>query len=635
MKELLTPEIIAIVVVAAMIIVAVFFAFVANRVAGIDGKVTDLTEDIHKHVEKQISALAQGLHDDVKDSRKDLEESLNQMGDSWRSTLQKTVSDVQGEIGKLKSDLGDNSSSLRESLMEVITDNATNFNEQLAFVRDTHGQAIQDYQRQLAQQVREHAKGERELLTTTLNDLSASFGANLTELSENQRQVLSEVSGTVGEGYKTLADKVGKDIDDVTGDARKSVDSMTKNLDNKVTKAGAKLSSDLAEIAERVSKDMDDVSGMVDVRLTDVSSSLSDNVESLSASVKEEMSSVTENVSKNMNTMTDGVSENLTKITDDVNKNWDSIEDSIDKDFSEIGKKIDSRISTEMEKMLALFRSFADRVDVIEATREQILTLAGNVDVLAKVLDDRRGRGNIGEVVIESIVKDNLPQSSYEMNATLSNGVTVDCLLKLPEPSGMVAISTKINIEELETISGPLSTEKDVDKARKSWHAKLKDTVEKVASECIVEGETAEGAILLMPTESAFSEAHVHHRDLVDEAYKNRVWLASPSTLIAMVTVARAVVKDASARKEIDLVQAELHIIEDDYSRLETDIQKLTRDVDDMLTTATETRKAANRIGTRLNHVNGMISPPPAVRIAHSKQSGNKIKSADGDSDSG
>ena len=102
--------------------------------------------------------------------------------------------------------------------------------------------------------------------------------------------------------------------------------------------------------------------------------------------------------------------------------------------------------------------------------------------MLAKVLDDRRGRGNIGEVVIESIVKDNLPPDSYEFNATLSNGVVVDCLLKLPDPSGHVVINTKIDISELEVISGPLSSEEDIKVARDSWHGKLEGAIDKMAS---------------------------------------------------------------------------------------------------------------------------------------------------------
>ena len=134
--------------------------------------------------------------------------------------------------------------------------------------------------------------------------------------------------------------------------------------------------------------------------------------------------------------------------------------------------------------------------------------------------------------------------------------------------------------------------------------------------ECILEDETAEGAILLLPTESAFSEAHVHHRDLVQEAYKKKVWLASPSTLIAMVTIARAVIKDADARNEIEAARHELKEIEEDYGALEKDIQKLMIHIDDILTISTETRKAARGIGVRINQVNGIFSLSPVDRLS-------------------
>lgn len=591
MKEFLTPEIIAIAVIAAMIIVAVFFAFVANKMAGIDGKVTDLTEDVHKQVEKQINVLAQGLHAEVEENKKDLKESLNQMGDTWRSTLDKTVSDVQGEIGKLKSDISNNSTSLQEAMMKVITDNAVDFNEQVAFVRDTHGKAIQDYQQQLAQQVREHAKGERELLTSSLNEMSSSFGSNMTDLAKNQKQVLTDVSSEIGKGYDTLAGKVKTDIDKVTGDARKTIDSMASDLKDKTTKAGTKLSEDLASITSKVDENMGEVTGKLDTSLADVSTNMSKNVTSLSKRLTKEVVAVTGRVDENM---------------------------------VEIGDKIDSRIKSEMESMLKLFKSFADRVEAIEQTREHIEVLAGNVNVLATVLDDRRGRGNLGNLVIESIVKDNLPPSSYEMNATLSNGVKVDCLLRLPDPSGMVAVS-KVDAQEMETILGPFATEAEVEEARQNWHGKLKEAVKRTATECVIEGETAEGAILLMPTESAFSETHVHHRDLVDEAYKNRVWIASPSTLIAMVTVARSVIKDARARNELEETRKELVQIESDYNNLEDNIQKLTDSIDDILTNSTNTRKAARKISNRINHVNGILSRSETDQARLTDQ-GNKEK---------
>ena len=194
--------------------------------------------------------------------------------------------------------------------------------------------------------------------------------------------------------------------------------------------------------------------------------------------------------------------------------------------------------------------------------------------------------------------------NDYKLNATLSNGEVVDCLLRLPKPSGNVAISTDIDISVLENIHSDSAKETERKKARKQFATKLSRAIRKTSERCIIQGETAEGAVLLLPSESAFSEIQMNHRSLVDDAYKHRVWLASPSTLIAMATVARSVIKDANARKEIEILRDEMTEMVREFTRVGYEVHSLNKDVDQIYENMHSARKSVRKFGERLSEVN-------------------------------
>lgn len=705
LQAFLTPEYMAIAVIAILIIVAVFFAIVANKVIGVDSKMADLTDNIHNKVEKDITVLSQRLHDDIEERDAKHKAVLDNLGESWRGSLEKAVSEFRGEIGKFKGEAAYNAEHLRDSMMKIISDNAVDFTEQIASVRDVNAKAVEDYQQNLTTQIRENAAREHAEMKKALEAIAAAVDGNVTDLVASQKKSIEKVTRSVSSGYQKLAEKVEQDISASTGSASETLTNVTKAINSSVEDASGSLNESLTSInkeldgnlarinsrvnealgavatdmagnfgtiSERLNADIDSVTEKLDGGISDVSTRLGGSVDELSAKlsssvgevssslntsvgeVANRLSSSVGEVSERLNTSVGEVSERLNasvgevsgklsenidsvnskidsgiasvnkKVADDLSaiggdmgQGIDTLGKQIDANFDKVGTKVNKRIQKDMRDMHETFRNFAAKVDAIEQTRAHIAQLAENVSVLAQVLDDRRARGSLGEVLVESIVKDTLSPGDYELNAELSNGFKVDCLLKLPKPSGSIAISTKIDLSDLEVVLAPTASAGEVKQAREAFGAKLAAAVDSLADNAVIKDETAEGALLLLPSESAFSEAHVNHRALVDEAYKKQVWLASPSTLIAMVTVARAVIKDATARREIENLRAELAGVEADYDRLERNIEKLMRSSDDLLSLSTDTRKGARRISDRFGQLHSIIgASPEAAKLA-------------------
>ena len=210
------------------------------------------------------------------------------------------------------------------------------------------------------------------------------------------------------------------------------------------------------------------------------------------------------------------------------------------------------------------------RLATIDEAQKKIDGLTSNVVSLQELLGDKRARGAFGEVQLEALVANILPPNAYEIQATLSNGKRVDCILKLPEPTGSVAVDSKFPLENYRKMFAPGVTEADRAAAQKLFKQDVKNHVDDICAKYIIPGETSEGAVMFVPAEAVFAEIHAYHPDLVDYAMQKRVWIVSPTTLMAILNTARAVIKDVETRKQV-------HIIKDELGKLGKDFRPLRR----------------------------------------------------------
>src|ERR1700689_744145 len=80
---------------------------------------------------------------------------------------------------------------------------------------------------------------------------------------------------------------------------------------------------------------------------------------------------------------------------------------------------------------------------------------------------------------------------------------------------------------------------------------------------------------MFIPAEAIFAEIHAHYPDLVEAAQKARVWMVSPTTMMAILTTARAVLKDAANRKQVHIIQEHLVMLNKDFQRFQKRMSKL------------------------------------------------------------
>ena len=247
----------------------------------------------------------------------------------------------------------------------------------------------------------------------------------------------------------------------------------------------------------------------------------------------------------------------------------------IDARLGEIAGKVNERLDEGFKKTNETFVNVMQRLATIDEAQKKIETLTGSVVSLQELLGDKRSRGAFGEVQLEALVRNVLPPAAFEMQFTLSSGARVDCVLRLPEPTGLVCVDSKFPLENYKLMLDPKANDADRAIAQRAFRSDVRKHVEAIASKYIIDNETSDGAVMFVPAEAVFAEIHAYHGEVVEYANSRRVWIVSPTTLMAVLNTARAVLKDVETRKQIHVIKEALARLAVEFGRFDDRLKKL------------------------------------------------------------
>ena len=216
------------------------------------------------------------------------------------------------------------------------------------------------------------------------------------------------------------------------------------------------------------------------------------------------------------------------------------------------------------------------RLAVIDKAQASLTELSEQTTRLENVLSNKQARGAYGEMQLENLVQQVLPPNAYQFQASLSNGSRPDCLLNLPNPPGPIVIDAKFPLEAWYEL-GEARDDTEKAAARKKMAAALSKHVSDIASKYMITGETAESAILFLPSEAVYGEFHTTMTKAVEDSFKKRVYIASPTTLMATLNTVRAILRDVKMREQATVIQAEVGKLMDDIMRLDKRVSNLNQ----------------------------------------------------------
>ncbi len=271
--------------------------------------------------------------------------------------------------------------------------------------------------------------------------------------------------------------------------------------------------------------------------------------------------------------------------------------------LADISGKVAERLDEGFKNTNDTFARVMERLATIDEAQKKIDGLTSNVVTLQEILGDKRSRGAFGEVQLEALVRNLLPPTAYDFQVTLENGSRVDCLLRLPEPTGQVAVDSKFPLENFNRMFERETAESDRLQAQRAFKADVKKHVDDIAAKYIIEGVTSDGAVMFLPAEAVFAEIHAYHPDLVEYALSRRVWLVSPTTLMAVLNTARAVIKDVETRRQVHIIKEELARLGKEFGRFDERMKKLAGHIRQANEDAQEVHTTSLKISRRFAQI--------------------------------
>ncbi len=239
--------------------------------------------------------------------------------------------------------------------------------------------------------------------------------------------------------------------------------------------------------------------------------------------------------------------------------------------LADMGRYMGDTLAGNAQATASSMGALRERLQVIDAAQAKIEALSGNVLSLQDILSNKQARGAFGEVQLEALLADALPPDAYSLQATLSNGRRVDALIHLEQP---LALDAKFPLEAWQALTRATDDAQRVD-ARRALSRAMRGHIRAIAERYILPGETAEGALMFLPSEAVYVELHANMADVLRESFAARVWIVSPSTCMATLVTLRAVLKDTRLRNEARAVRREVQLLVEDATRLGARVAKL------------------------------------------------------------
>ena len=348
------------------------------------------------------------------------------------------------------------------------------------------------------------------------------------------------------------------------------------------------------------------INGTINMNNQLLSKNHTENSQLLTESMNNAIQKLSMGLSENNTVLTGVMTENNNQLIKNINENFEKLNQKMENRLDFMNTKVEERLSKGFEETTKTFGNVLERLSKIDEAQKKIEALSSNVVSLQDVLTDKKSRGIFGEVQLYQILASVFGEKNdklYQKQYKLSNGTIVDSIIFTPEPLGNIAVDSKFPLENYRKMYNNELSQIERKNARKDFVNDLKKHIDVISSKYIIKNETSEQAVLFLPAEAIFAEINDYHTDIIEHAYKKNVRIASPTTLISVLTVIQVITTNMERDKYASIIQHELEKLNIEFGRYQTrwnslqkDIEKVSKDVKDITTTSNKISKRFTEI---------------------------------------
>ena len=313
-----------------------------------------------------------------------------------------------------------------------------------------------------------------------------------------------------------------------------------------------------------------------------------------------------ERLEKNTNKMTEAFMKFSSETSKALNENFTSLNEKVSSNLDKINMRVEERLNEGFEKTNKTFVNILERLSKIDEAQKKIDSLSTNIVSLQDVLTDKKSRGTFGEVQLNHILTSVFGENNnkiYELQKKLVNGTIADAVIQIPEPVGMLCVDSKFPLENYQRMIDKNIPELERKVYERDFKTNVKKHINDISSKYIIEGVTSEQAIMFLPAEAIFAEINAYHQDIIDYAGTKRVWIASPTTLMSVLSTVQIVLRNMEREKYASIIHDELNklgrefkLYKDRWDSLAKDIKRVSDDVDKIHITSNKIEKKFDRL---------------------------------------
>ena len=444
---------------------------------------------------------------------------------------------------------------------------------------------------------------------------------------KNNKNTEKMIINQINENNKENFEENKKKFDEI----EKSINLNTKNnllqgisnLGNVLSENNEKLLLRFNELGQNINTTMNTNNQLLSKNHTEntqlLTTSMNNNIQKLSVRLNENNTALTGVMTENNQHLTKNINEFKDGLNKNINENFEKLSHKVESRLDLMNTKVEERLSKGFEETTKTFGNVLERLSKIDEAQKKIEALSSNVVSLQDILTDKKSRGIFGEVQLYQILSSVFGEKNdklYQKQYKLSNGTIADSIIFTPEPLGNIAIDSKFPLENYRRMYSSELSQPERENAKKDFSNDLKKHIDAISSKYIIKNETSEQAIMFLPAEAIFAEINAYHTDIIEHAYKKNVRIASPTTLISVLTVIQVMMINLERDKYANIIQQELEKLNVEFTRYRTRWDNLQKNIEKVSKDVKEINTTSNKISKRFTEISN-------VKFEEKKESNN------------
>ena len=433
---------------------------------------------------------------------------------------------------------------------------------------------------------------------------------NKKNIENEEKMLLNQINENNQQNFEENKKKFDEIEKTISLNAKNNLLEGINNLQNKLSENNEKLLLGFNQLGQNLSGTMNDNNQLLSKNHTEnsqlLTSSMNNNIQKLSVRLNENNTALTGVMTENNQNLTKNINEFKDGLTKNINENFEKLSQKIENRLDVMNMKVEERLSKGFEETTKTFGNVLELLSKLDDAQKKIEALSSNVVSLQDILTDKKSRGIFGEIQLYQILSSVFGEKNdklYQKQYKLSNGTIVDSIIFTPEPLGNIAVDSKFPLENYRKMYNNDLSQIERENARKDFVTDLKKHIDAISSKYIIKNETSEQAILFLPAEAIFAEINAYHTDIIEYAYKKNVRIASPTTLISVLTVIQVMMTNLERDKYANIIQQELEKLNVEFTRYRTRWDNLQKDIEKVSKDVKEINTTSNKISKRFTEI--------------------------------